>query len=568
MKNSFLSIYWSRYVNYIKGVVMPCHVCGDLKDMEYWRNELFCCILIYIAPLSIIALLPSIYMSFSNGVPLVGFADIFAFSFVIMLMVNRGLTLPLRKTIFISIIYLLSVILLYELSKSGAGLLFLLTTTILTAIIYSSVAAIYSAWINTFICLFFGVLIGLRISVPFALEYSVGTWLAISSNLVLLSFLCAFCLKLLMKGIETYIIDKKTSEANLTAIIENTTAYIYSIDRDFRYLTFNSVLSQSMKHNYGIDIKKGDKVYGYLEETDRDESVWWFDTYTEALTGKPMQFEKDYSTANLPNYTHFSINPIVENKNVVGLSCFVNDITKQKEDALQKEKMSADLMRRNQDLEQFTFIISHDLRAPTANIIGYADILQDETLTPQEQREFLQGLSTSVAGLDTTIKDLNSILQVKREVSGEKEIIYFSKLVNDITISISNLIDKHSVRIISDFLDVDEFYSFKVYIYSVFYNLISNSIKYSKPNEQPIIEIKSKKENGKIILTFKDNGLGIDLKTKGDKIFGLYKRFHSHVEGKGMGLFMVKIQVESLGGKITIASEPYKGTEFTIIFET
>ncbi|REG82495.1 PAS domain S-box protein [Algoriphagus antarcticus] len=243
------------------------------------------------------------------------------------------------------------------------------------------------------------------------------------------------------------------------------------------------------------------------------------------------------------------------------------DITERKEAESERVKMISDLVQRNSDLEQFSYIISHNLRAPSANIIGLAEILQDETLTPQEQKEFLQGLSTSVIALDTIIKDINSILQLKQDVNEKKEVIIFSKLVNDIKISIGNIIDKHRVRIISDFSEVDEIYSLKIYIYSIFYNLISNSIKYSKPNEQPIIEIKSIRENGKIILTFKDNGLGLDMKTKGAKIFGLYNRFHSHVEGKGMGLFMVKTQVESLGGKISIASELNKGTEFTIVFE-
>ncbi|CAN5686930.1 hypothetical protein BH11BAC1_BH11BAC1_12380 [soil metagenome] len=245
----------------------------------------------------------------------------------------------------------------------------------------------------------------------------------------------------------------------------------------------------------------------------------------------------------------------------------MQNITSEKEKEEEREKMIADMIQRNRDLEQFTFIISHNLRAPTANIIGFTENLQDETLTPQEQKEFLQGLASSVAGLDTVIKDINTILQVKREVNDRKEIIKFSNLVGDIMLSIGNLIDKHRVRIKPDFSEVDEIYSLKVYMYSIFYNLISNSIKYSNPNEQPLIEIISKKENGKIILTFKDNGLGIDMKTKGDKVFGLYKRFHSHVEGKGMGLFMVKTQVESLGGKISIVSELNKGTEFTIVFE-
>ena len=68
-------------------------------------------------------------------------------------------------------------------------------------------------------------------------------------------------------------------------------------------------------------------------------------------------------------------------------------------------------------------------------------------------------------------------------------------------------------------------------------------------------------------LTFTDNGMGINLKKNGDQVFGLYKRFHDNIEGKGMGLFMVKTQVETLGGKISIRSEVNKGTEFLIELE-
>ena len=356
------------------------------------------------------------------------------------------------------------------------------------------------------------------------------------------------------------------SQSNLKAIIENTDATIYSLDTEFRYMAFNQPLYNYLKQIYGLEIKLGDHVFSYLEKLEPEEAKGWKEIYSKALKGETVKFEKEFSVGEFHNYSSFSIYPVWENKIIIGLSCFVYDITKQKQEQQQKEKMSADLIQRNRDLEQFTFIISHNLRAPTANIIGFTENLQEETLTPREQKEFLQGLSTSATGLDTIIKDINTILQIKREVNEKKEIVIFSKLVNEIMISIGNLIDKHRVLIKPDFSQVNEFYSLKVYMYSIFYNLISNSIKYSKPNEQPLIEIKSKKENGKIILTFNDNGLGMDLKTKSDKIFGLYKRFHSHVEGKGMGLFMVKTQVESLGGKITIASELNKGTKFTIVF--
>ena len=357
------------------------------------------------------------------------------------------------------------------------------------------------------------------------------------------------------------------SRSNLTALIENTNAIIYSLDTNFCYITFNKLLHDTLKKKYGLDIKIGDSVSGFLEKLESEEVNHWNRMYSKALKGKKVEFEKEFTIGELYQCSSFSINPIWKNKTVVGLSCFVYDITKQKIQEKEKEKMTADLIQRNQILEQFTFIISHNLRAPTANIIGFSEILQDETLTLEEQKESLIALSASIKGLDTIIKDISNILQSENEVYAEKEFVSFSELVENIMISLGNIIEKNKVQINFDFSEVDNIYSLKIYIYSIFYNLISNSIKYSKPNVPPLIQIKSKKENDKIILAFKDNGLGIDMKTNSTKVFGLYNRFHSHVEGKGIGLFMVKTQVEALGGIITIASELDKGTTFTIIFK-
>jgi signal transduction histidine kinase len=131
-----------------------------------------------------------------------------------------------------------------------------------------------------------------------------------------------------------------------------------------------------------------------------------------------------------------------------------------------------------------------------------------------------------------------------------------------------HLLRNEDVVIISDFSAVDEVLTLKSYLHSIFFNLISNSIKYRRHDVKPVIEIvSSKKENG-IELLFRDNGLGIDMARKGEEIFGLYKRFHPHIEGKGVGLYMVKTQVETLGGRISLTSEVNKGTEFKILLET
>jgi signal transduction histidine kinase len=102
----------------------------------------------------------------------------------------------------------------------------------------------------------------------------------------------------------------------------------------------------------------------------------------------------------------------------------------------------------------------------------------------------------------------------------------------------------------------------------VFYNLITNSIKYRKPDVPAVVEINGRRIDNGIQIVYKDNGLGMDLKKIGDQVFGLYKRFHANTEGKGMGLFMVKTQIESMGGKIAVKSELGNGCEFIITFKS
>jgi signal transduction histidine kinase len=180
---------------------------------------------------------------------------------------------------------------------------------------------------------------------------------------------------------------------------------------------------------------------------------------------------------------------------------------------------------------------------------------------------YVKELAESASKLDNVIKDLNQILQVKREVSESKELVSFSETLQNIEVSISNMIKAEGVEIHADFTAINEMNTLKSYLYSIFYNLITNSIKYRRPNVPPVIKISSHKTDAGITLVFEDNGMGIDLDKKGDQVFGLYKRFHTQmVEGKGMGLFMTKTQVETIGGKITVNSKVDVGTEFILEF--
>ncbi len=254
---------------------------------------------------------------------------------------------------------------------------------------------------------------------------------------------------------------------------------------------------------------------------------------------------------------------LTNEKAVLGISM---DITQQKRTESERSKMTADIVQRVKDLEQFSYIVSHNLRSPVANISGLAEILQIPAIGGGDREKLISELGTSVKKLDEVILDLNYILQIKHKESKQQERVRFSELVDSIKGSIESQIKNEGVQIITDFSAVDEVLTVSSYMYSIFFNLVTNSIKYRQAKLPPVISIASKIIGDKLVITYKDNGMGIDLEKRGSQVFGLYKRFHGHVGGKGMGLFMVKTQVESLGGRISIASEVNKGTEFTIEF--
>jgi PAS domain S-box-containing protein len=259
------------------------------------------------------------------------------------------------------------------------------------------------------------------------------------------------------------------------------------------------------------------------------------------------------------------INPITdEADNIQEYLVIGQEITARKNISEERRKLLDDLTRYNKDLEQFAYITSHNLRAPIASILGLVSIFDKANCGTPTNGEVIKRLEVSAKDMDETFRDINQILATRERVDEVKEKIALPELMQNMRINFEQQIRNSHARINENFAEISTIYSIKNYIESIFINLLSNAIKYRSPKRDLVINIQTKTLERFILITVQDNGLGIDLKKNGDKVFGLYKRFHFHTGGKGLGLHLVKTQIEALGGRIEVQSEEDKGTTFLI----
>ena len=219
----------------------------------------------------------------------------------------------------------------------------------------------------------------------------------------------------------------------------------------------------------------------------------------------------------------------------------------------------------NRRLSDFAYITSHNLRAPISNLNSLLFLVNNEH-DEKEKKELLFKFETVIHNLNGTMNTLVEALKTQSKETRAKETIDLENILDQTLENLSAKILNTKAVINHDFSAIKNIFYDKIYLESIFLNLVGNSLKYASPNRNPEISILSKKKNGKMQLLFKDNGLGIDMKRHGKKLFGLNKTFHRHPEAKGVGLFMTRTQIESLGGTITAESEVDKGTVFTITF--
>ena len=179
--------------------------------------------------------------------------------------------------------------------------------------------------------------------------------------------------------------------------------------------------------------------------------------------------------------------------------------------------------------------------------------------------EVFQKIEQSVSKVRHTIDQISSVVKIQRTEEQDVGEVSFDKVLAEVLEENVNMVAAAKPQIIRDFA-IDSIHFSHTTLKSIMYNLVTNALKYRSTERDLEIQLRTFSKENHIYLSVEDNGLGIDLKQNKDKLFSIFSRFHDHVEGSGIGLFMVKRLVEKRGGNISVASEENKGTTFTVKF--
>ena len=279
----------------------------------------------------------------------------------------------------------------------------------------------------------------------------------------------------------------------------------------------------------------------------------------ETIVFEVKHEERTYIISGVPLYeTNGSIQKIL---------IASQNISLQKNNEKEKELLIEELTQINSDLRQFSYITSHNLRAPLSNLLGLLKLIDLNSIEDSITKLLLENFKECTLQLNDTVNDLINVLIIKNNVNLNKESLEIQKSFEKVSHSIKNHLDETETTFSID-LDCANTVNFNnTYLESILLNLLTNAVKYRSPERKPHISLFSEKINGGVKLYFRDNGLGIDLRRYKDRVFGLYQRFHNHADSKGLGLYIVKSQIGVMGGEIDVESEVDKGTTFIITFK-
>ena len=216
----------------------------------------------------------------------------------------------------------------------------------------------------------------------------------------------------------------------------------------------------------------------------------------------------------------------------------------------------------NQVLETFVYAAAHDLKSPVINLKSLLDYIH-QTKNVDKKLELIDRFHEALNRLDNTISGLGEIIEIQEADVSACKTIYFQDILEQVKAEYSSKLIASDARIIANFDSSPSIIYMESYINSLITNMTSNALKYSKEDTPLVLEIHSKRENEFVVLTFKDNGIGMDLNRYGKNLFKPFKRFSTKADGKGIGLHIVKSMIEKNGGRIEVDSAIDAGTTFT-----
>lgn len=354
------------------------------------------------------------------------------------------------------------------------------------------------------------------------------------------------------------------SEESLQSTLENSSIGMALVARNGRFMDVNTSLCNSLGYT-----KEKLLTLTFQDITHPDDLEIDLFLLNELIKGKRSTYQIEKRYFNKDRQLVYVILTVTAARNIDGeISHFISQIVDISSRIKSEKKLKGLLeltTNQNNSLMNFAHIVSHNLRSHAANLTMISEFATDESLDDEIRKDSLGMLGKASQGLNDTISHLNEVVQVKLETDQKLKSVQLHPLVNKVLADIQALIQENKVVIETDVPEKLEVRGVVAYLESIILNLVTNAIKYKDLNKKTsMVSIKAEEKDETVVLTVADNGLGIDLEKFGEKLFGMYKTFHGNEDARGIGLFITKNQIESMGGKITVNSQPLVGTTFEV----
>lgn len=355
------------------------------------------------------------------------------------------------------------------------------------------------------------------------------------------------------------------SEESLNGAFEYSRIGMALVGLDGKFKKVNRSLCQSLGYTEEQLLRTDFQSITHPEDLKKDLSL-----LNEVLRGERETYQIEKRYFHKDGSLVFIFLTVTAVKNIDGqLSHFISqivDMTSRME-AENKLKSLYDLTaKQNESLLNFAHIVSHNLRSHATNLSMITDFLLTDKIGDAEREKALGMLGKAAAGLNETIEHLNEVVLVKATMNNKLRTLNLSDLLKKVLFDLEAIIRENHTRIEVGLPDNLKVSGVAAYVESILLNMITNAIKYRHPDRENRIRIQAKEQGEFVEICFSDNGQGIDLERHGAKLFGMYKTFHKHKDAKGIGLFITKNQLESMGGSIRVESQVGKGTSFIVQF--